>query len=101
MTSHLHEPAVSLYVGVRPHKEVEACQGDGQEGDREDVDGDGEEAADLLLLLQGLDVSYQLLVLIDLPGEIIQLDKAEDHSMTTSQLCTNSVDSYVIYLGVI
>ena len=69
MSSHLHVPAVGLDVGVGPHKEVEDGEHYGQEGDREHVDSDREEAADLLLVVEGLDVLDELLVLLLLPGK--------------------------------
>ena len=48
---YLHVPAVGLDVGVGPDEEVVDGEQDGQEGHGEDVDGDGEEPADLLLVV--------------------------------------------------
>ena len=54
-------------VRVGPDKDVVDGEEDGEERDGEDVDGDGEKASDFLLVVQGLNVLYKHVLLVQFP----------------------------------
>ena len=60
-------------IRVGPDKDVVDGEEDGEEGDGENVDSDGEESSNFLLVIQCLNVFYKHVLLVQLPEETTTL----------------------------
>ena len=60
-------------IRVGPYKDVVDGEEDSEEGDGENVDSDGEESSNFLLVIQSLNVFYKHVLLVQLPEETTTL----------------------------